>query len=133
MLDQLNEDSVLQPISYRSSWVRAPIGGILSSTLRVGVRVKKGDVLGVVTNPLNSESSKILSQFDGRVLGRALNQFVLPGFATFHVGVELAVVDEGADESDEEAEESDSDDENNPQQLSESGDGSSGDLDEDMH
>ncbi|MDA0822441.1 MAG: succinylglutamate desuccinylase/aspartoacylase family protein [Proteobacteria bacterium] len=133
MLDQLNEDSVLQPISYRSHWLRAPIGGILSSTLRVGVRVKKGDVLGVVTNPLNSESSEILSQLDGRVLGRALNQFVLPGFATFHVGVELAVVDEGADESDEEAEESDSDDENNPQQSSESGDGSSGDFDEDMH
>jgi uncharacterized protein len=133
MLEPLDEDSVHQPIFYRSSWLRAPIGGILSSTLRVGVRVKKSDVLGVVTNPLNNESSEVLAQFDGRILGRALNQFVLPGFATFHVGVELDIVDDGAIEAAVEAAELNSGSERNPEEMSQAGDAAPGDVDEGMH
>ncbi|MFT4584327.1 MAG: putative deacylase [Gammaproteobacteria bacterium] len=133
MLEHLDGDPVHQPIFYRSRWLRAPIGGILSSTLRVGVRVKKGDVLGVVTNPLNNESSKILSQFDGRILGRALNQFVLPGFATFHVGIELEIVDESTIAAAVESAELNSGSEKNSEELSRTGDAPPGDVDEDMH
>lgn len=77
-----------QPVFYRSHWLRAYRGGILTSTVRVGARVAVGDVLGVVTNPLTNEQSNILSPYGGRLLGRALNQFVIPGFATFHIGIE---------------------------------------------
>ncbi len=54
----------------------------------MGLRVRKGEVLGIVTNPLTNDTTEIQSPFDGRLLGRALNQFVLPGFATFHIGIE---------------------------------------------
>ncbi|MFT4564624.1 MAG: putative deacylase [Gammaproteobacteria bacterium] len=133
MLEHLNDDTEPQPIFYRSHWLRAQGGGILSSTLRVGVRVKKGDVLGVVTNPLNNESSEILAQFDGRILGRALNQFVLPGFATFHVGVELDIVDESVIAEADEALDSARDNEKDPQELSRPGDPQSGDVEDDIH
>jgi len=86
-----------QPIFYQSRWLRSFRGGILASTVRVGVRVRKGDLLGVVTNPLTNEQTEIRSPFDGRLLGRALNQFVLPGFATFHIGVETEDAAEPAD------------------------------------
>ncbi|MGE0485260.1 MAG: succinylglutamate desuccinylase/aspartoacylase family protein [Gammaproteobacteria bacterium] len=76
-----------QPIFYRSRWLRAYRGGILSSGVRVGAHVREGELLGVVTNPLTNEQSEIRSPYDGRLLGRALNQFVLPGFATFHIGI----------------------------------------------
>ena len=88
MVERFRLWSEPQPIFYRSRWLRAVHGGILTSNLRVGVRVVTGDVLGVVTNPLTNEVSDIVSPFDGRILGRALNQFVLPGFATFHIGIE---------------------------------------------
>jgi len=62
-------------------------GGILTSDVRVGAHVEEGQLLGEVINPLTNERSEILSPYDGRLLGRALNQFVLPGFATFHIGI----------------------------------------------
>lgn len=41
------------PVAARSSsWVRAPQSGILRATLALGARVAKGDVLGVIANPL---------------------------------------------------------------------------------
>lgn len=76
-----------QPIFYRSRWLRAYRGGILTSDVRVGAHVEEGQLLGEVINPLTNERSEILSPYEGRLLGRALNQFVLPGFATFHIGI----------------------------------------------
>jgi hypothetical protein len=77
-----------QPVYYASRWVRASRGGILMAQTKLGARVATGDVLGSVTNPVTNESSTILAPVPGRVLGLALNQFVLPGFAAFHIGVE---------------------------------------------
>ncbi|MGR8919488.1 MAG: succinylglutamate desuccinylase/aspartoacylase family protein [Gammaproteobacteria bacterium] len=88
MIDRFRLFAASQPIYYRSHWLRAYRGGILTSELGLGERVARGDVLGIVTNPLTNERSEILSPYDGRVLGRALDQFVLPGFATFHIGIE---------------------------------------------
>jgi predicted deacylase len=77
-----------QPIYYQSRWLRSYRGGILMATIDVGVRVQEGELLGVVTNPVTNEHTEIRAPFQGRLLGRALNQFVLPGFATFHLGIE---------------------------------------------
>ncbi|MEQ8230671.1 MAG: succinylglutamate desuccinylase/aspartoacylase family protein [Gammaproteobacteria bacterium] len=76
-----------QPIFYRSRWLRAFRGGILTSNLRVGAEIAEGQLLGEVINPLTNERSEIRSPYSGHLLGRALNQFVLPGFATFHIGI----------------------------------------------
>ncbi len=92
MVDRFRLWAEPQPVFYRSRWLRAYRGGILTSSVRLGARVTRGEVLGVVTNPLTNERSEILSPYDGRLLGRALNQFVLPGFATFHIGIETSDV-----------------------------------------
>ena len=96
MVERFSLWSEPQPVFYRSRWLRAYRGGILTSNVRVGARVSVGDVLGIVTNPLTSEESTILSPHNGRLLGRALDQFVLPGFATFHIGIETREVAEAA-------------------------------------
>lgn len=77
-----------QPIFYRARWARAVHGGILSSSVRLGAQVGADELLGLVINPLTNETSAIRAPFAGRVLGRALDQFVLPGFAVFHLGIE---------------------------------------------
>ena len=79
---------VPQPVFFRARWVRAYHGGILNSPVALGAAVEEGDLLGTITNPLTNEESEIRAPFAGRVLGRALDQFVLPGFATFHIGIE---------------------------------------------
>jgi predicted deacylase len=62
-------------------------GGILLSDVDLGDSVKVGDELGVVTDPISNERTIVRSPYDGRVLGKALNQVVIPGFAAFHVGI----------------------------------------------
>ncbi len=82
-----------EPTYYTSQWVRADQGGILFGTVKLGKRVKQGDVLGTVTDPITNESSSIVSPHNGRIIGMALNQFVMPGYATFHLGLEAGVND----------------------------------------
>jgi hypothetical protein len=77
-----------EPVYYRSSWVRANDGGILLSSVSLGSTVRKGDILGTITDPMNNARTEIHSPYSGRVIGMARNQVVMPGFAAFHVGIE---------------------------------------------
>lgn len=76
-----------QPVFYSSRWVRVNTGGLLISKVDVGERIWAGDVLGEMVNPITNESFDVISPYSGRVLGMALNQFMLPGYAAFNVGI----------------------------------------------
>lgn len=77
-----------EAVYYTSQWVRADTGGILFSKIDLGKRVNEGELLGTVTDPVSNEREEIRATYPGRVIGMALNQFVMPGFATFHIGIE---------------------------------------------
>ena len=77
-----------EPVYYRSSWVRADNGGILLSYVSLGSTVRKGDVLGSITDPMNNARTELRSPYSGRIIGMARNQVVMPGFAAFHVGIQ---------------------------------------------
>jgi len=77
-----------EPVYYRSSWVRADNGGILLSDVSLGSTVRKGDVLGSVTDPMSNARTELFSPYSGRIIGMARNQVVMPGFAAFHVGIQ---------------------------------------------
>ena len=85
-----------EPVYYRSSWVRADNGGILLANVTLGTTVRKGDVLGTITDPMSNAQTEVLSPWSGRVIGMARNQVVMPGFAAFHVGIQTedVVIDE---------------------------------------
>lgn len=77
-----------EPVYYRSSWVRADNGGILLSDVSLGSSVRKGDVLGSITDPMSNARTQLRSPYSGRIIGMARNQVVMPGFAAFHVGIQ---------------------------------------------
>jgi len=77
-----------EPVYYRSSWVRADNGGILLADVSLGSTVRKGDVLGTITDPMNNARTELVSPYSGRIIGMARNQVVMPGFAAFHVGIQ---------------------------------------------
>jgi predicted deacylase len=77
-----------EPVFYQSTWVRANDGGILFSVVRLGQEIETGDVLGTVTDPITNAQNLIYSPATGRILGMALNQVVMPGFAAFRIGIE---------------------------------------------
>ena len=77
-----------EPVYYRSSWVRADNGGILLADVGLGSSVRKGDLLGTITDPMNNARTEVRSPWSGRVIGMARNQVVMPGNAAFHIAIQ---------------------------------------------
>jgi len=77
-----------EPVYYRSTWVRADSGGILFADVSLGSTVRKGDLLGTITDPVSNARAELRAPYSGRVLGMARNQVVMPGNAAFHLGIE---------------------------------------------
>jgi len=71
--------------SDASSWVRAPESGILHTTRRTGDRVGKGEVVGVVADPLGQTSLPLFAEWDGIIVGRTNLPLVNRGDAVFHI------------------------------------------------
>lgn len=72
---------------HHSSWVRINYGGLLFSKVKLGDYVTKDQILGTVTDPITNLRKEIISPYNGRIIGKAVNQVVMPGFAGFHVGI----------------------------------------------
>ena len=73
---------------YRSTWLRTNQSGLLISKVELGDKVQAGQPLGTVRDPLSGAESVILASLPGKVIGLALNQQVMPGYAVYHLGVE---------------------------------------------
>jgi len=88
-----------EPVYYASKWVRVDHGGLLFSDVGLSERVTEGELLGTVTDPISNAEFRIYAPVSGRVLGMALNQVVLPGFAAYRIGMETsktaAALDQG--------------------------------------
>ena len=72
-------------IAQSSSWVRAPISGILLNNTKLGASVKKGDVLGNVADPFGQKHEDIIASFSGVVIGRTHLPLVNEGDALIHI------------------------------------------------
>ncbi|MBY6034492.1 succinylglutamate desuccinylase/aspartoacylase family protein [Marinobacter daepoensis] len=80
-----------EPVYYDSTWIRAQHGGILFSEIKLGATVSEGDILGYVADPITNEQHPIRATADGRVIGMAVDQVVMAGFAAYHIGTEAQV------------------------------------------
>ncbi len=80
-----------EPVYYDSTWIRAQHGGILFSEIKLGATVSEGEVLGYVADPITNEQHPIRASSDGRVIGMAVDQVVMAGFAAYHIGTEAQV------------------------------------------
>ncbi|MEM7723282.1 MAG: succinylglutamate desuccinylase/aspartoacylase family protein [Pseudomonadota bacterium] len=69
-----------------SKWVRAPMGGLFRGFKSDGELVRKGEVLGSVSDPFGEEEQDIAAPFDGVIVGRAVMPVVNEGDAVFHLG-----------------------------------------------
>ncbi|WP_051333523.1 succinylglutamate desuccinylase/aspartoacylase family protein [Aliagarivorans marinus] len=82
-----------QPVFYASRWIRSKEGGILISRAGLGQRVRKGELLGTISNPISDEVEEVFAPFDAEVLGRAQNQFVSAGYAIYNLGERRSIED----------------------------------------
>ena len=79
-----------EPVYYESLWIRVPIGGILLNDVRLGAYVSKGQELGAVVDPITNARTPVEASIGGRLIGMAVNQVVMPGFAAYHIGIEAS-------------------------------------------
>lgn len=92
MMDGALDLSKTPEFYYRTRWVRVDDGGILLTSAKLGEKVAVGDVLGTVTDPITNQRQVLTSPYAGRIVGMALSQVVIPGFAAFHVAIEGATL-----------------------------------------
>jgi predicted deacylase len=88
MLQSHTVTPVAQRLYARAQWVRADASGIYVPLVELGQPVEPGQRLAEVTDPFSSQRYEIVSPVAGRVIGMALGQVVIPGFALFHIGIE---------------------------------------------
>ncbi len=72
-------------VANGSSWARAPIDGILRPRVRLGARVAKGQVLGLVADPFGNSENEVVANADGIVIGMGNLPLANEGEALFHV------------------------------------------------
>lgn len=68
-----------------SKWVRAPEGGVLRSSKRIGDAVSEGDEIGVIANPYEDNDTPVRSPRRGIIIGRTTLPVVNMGDALFHI------------------------------------------------
>ncbi len=70
----------------RSLWVRAPQSGVIYLEAALGGKVKKGDLLARVTDPLGGAADEVRAPFSGIVIGHTNNPLVHRGDGVLHLG-----------------------------------------------
>ena len=90
MTDAATEIEIPESRIYiRTTWVRVPFGagGYFFPNADLGQKVKAGDRLGIIIDPLTDRQTSIEATESGEVIGMAAAQIVLSGYALVHLGV----------------------------------------------
>lgn len=87
MTDSVDQEIPDTSVYEKSRWVRVADGqgGFFFPSAELGEIVKSGDVLGTIVDPLTDASFEVAATFPGEIIGMALPQPVLSGYALFHL------------------------------------------------
>ena len=78
---------IVEPVVARSTrWVRASESGIVNNRAKLGSRVKEGERLATISDPIGRREDVIRAPFDGIVIGRSNLPLAHEGDALFNLG-----------------------------------------------
>jgi predicted deacylase len=72
-------------VADSTSWVRAPESGIVIPRVELGSRVKAGQALAVIGDPVSDEETPVEAPFDGIIIGQSKLPLAHEGDALFNV------------------------------------------------
>ncbi|MCZ6625425.1 MAG: succinylglutamate desuccinylase/aspartoacylase family protein [Deltaproteobacteria bacterium] len=89
MIEGTHHEVPKSHICDRSRWVRVPRGqsGFFFPERELGSEISSGDRLGYVVDPLTDERYDIIAPYGGYIIGMAVPQVVLSGYALFNLGL----------------------------------------------
>jgi len=80
------QSSSVQPMIARSSvWLRAPESGVFRFLVGLGKRVREGDLVGIISDPIGDEEFPVNATSPGVIIGRTLLPLVNAGDALVHI------------------------------------------------
>jgi hypothetical protein len=83
---RINTNPRMEPvISRTTSWERAPRSGILVSNCKLGERVRTGQVLCRIGDPMGQSDSDVVATSSGVVIGKSNLPLAHEGDALFHI------------------------------------------------
>ena len=87
MTEQVERKVPDSRIYERSRWIRAARGqgGFFFPTADLGDVVQSGDMLGTIVDPFTDASFEVIAPLAGEIIGMAVPQPVLSGYALFHI------------------------------------------------
>lgn len=93
---QRNKEVFIAKSSY---WIRAPHSGSLRIKKRVGTRVKRNELLGILSDPFGNDHIYVRARKPGLIIGCSLLPLVNNGDALFHIATfeDLVGVEERVD------------------------------------
>jgi uncharacterized protein len=72
-------------VARSSTWVRASESGILRTIRPLGARVRKGEVIGLIADPMGDREIEVQASASGIVIGRVNLPLVNEGEGLFHI------------------------------------------------
>jgi predicted deacylase len=76
----------VEPVIARStSWVRAGCSGILRANAALGARIRRGQIIGVISDPFGEQETEVHAENHGIIIGRTNLPLVNEGEGLFHV------------------------------------------------
>lgn len=79
-----------QPVYIsRSKWIRAKYSGMFKTTVSINTFIKKGDIIGNITDPFGKFNHFVKAEYSGYVFSVNEAPIVYKGDAMMHVSIEL--------------------------------------------
>lgn len=72
-------------VSQGTAWLRAPESGVLRVLVPLGAEISKGQVIGIIADPLGTREVDVVADHSGIVIGRTNLPLVYEGDALFHI------------------------------------------------
>jgi predicted deacylase len=72
-------------VTDRSSWIRAMMSGLFSRRVKLGDLVKRGDLIGNLSDPLGDDREDVIAPFTGVVIGQLNLPLAHEGDALIHL------------------------------------------------
>ncbi len=72
-------------VARSSTWVRAAESGILRTIRPLGARVRKGEVIGLIADPMGDREIEVQASAGGIIIGRMNLPLVNEGEGLFHI------------------------------------------------
>lgn len=93
-----NRDIVLPERRYlieKNSWIRSSMAGLFLWYKQSGELIKKGEILGIISDPFGMKSLEIISKVEGVMIGHNNASVVNLGDALFNVGTHYKILEKG--------------------------------------